>query len=249
MNSTKTKNLLPARRQKRKMVSLWIHTMEHAVNPVGTANLLNDLCPDDLVTTGLLKGVFRHDALNLRPGKASETVLITNHNELLVRRFAYRHGISMVAAADLLFWSGLHYRHGNDLAKIPLIVKVSTIPAEVKPDAQKKSYTKSGLGQRCTIRLTSELESRLLDYGEKYGDLLRKWMKQYVDNPVPFKDSSNFHLEDDRTGQPVMTVSFLPWQVGLLCEIESAFGCCRSQALMKILIAIGAAQGDSFRLT
>ena len=238
MNTNKNQSLAP----KRKRVSVWIHSMTHKANPVGTANLLNGLVPDDLVTLALLKGVYRHDALNLMPGRAAETIEITSQNEALIRRFAKKHGISMVAAADLLFWSGLNYRHGKDLAKLPVVAKAPTLPDETKPETKTKGRPKSGQGQRAPIRLTSELESRLLDYGAKYGNLLRKWMKQYADNPVPFVDCSNFQLESGRTDRPVMAVSLQSWQVELLGEIESAFGCSRSQALMKILVAIGVAQ-------
>ncbi len=241
MTTTLNQNKNPNRRQKRNRVSLWIHSMTHEANPVGTANLMNGLVADDLVTVGLLKGVFRHDALNLMTGRPQETVEITSQNEFLVRRFAQKHGTSLVGAADLLFWSGLNYRHGKDLAKIPVMAKAPTLPEESKPEAKTKGRPKSGQGQRCTIRLTSELESRLLDYGAKYGNLLRKWMKQYAENPVPFVDCSNFQLESGRTERPVMAVALLPWQVELLNEIELAFGCSRSQALMKILVAIGVA--------
>lgn len=237
-----TTNKTPSRRQKRRIVSVWIHSMTWEANPVGTANLMNGLVADDLVTMGLLKGVFRHDCLNLRPGKATETIEVTNHTEFLIRKFAKQHGTTMVGAADMLFWSGLNYRHGKDLAKIPVLAKAPVVPKESKPETKTKGRPKSGQGQRCTIRLTSELESRLLDYGAKYGNLLRKWMKQYVENPVPFVDCSNIQLEPGRTDRPVMAVAFLPWQVELLDEIESAFGCSRSQALMKILVAIGVAR-------
>lgn len=72
---------------------------------------------------------------------------------------------------------------------------------------------------------------------------MRKWMKQYVDNPVLFSDCSNFELDEGRSNRPQLRMAFMPWQVELLTEIESAFGCSRSQALMKILVAIGLAGG------
>ncbi len=218
----------------------------HVHSPAGDefplSSLLDGLDPDELVNLGLLKGVNRHDALGLKSSRPTESIRVSAKTAGLVERFAKQHGTTMVGAADMLFWSGLNYRHGKDLAKIPVLAKAAVVPEESKSEAKTKGRPKSGQGQRCTIRLTSELESRLLDYGAKYGNLLRKWMKQYVENPVPFVDCSNFQLEPGRTDRPVMAVALLPWQVEILNEIESAFGCSRSQALMKILVAIGVAR-------
>jgi hypothetical protein len=219
-----------------------LHVHSPADDELPLAALLDGLDPDELVTLGLLKGVSRHDALGLKSSRPTESIRVSAKTAGLVERFAQKHGTTLVAAADLLFWSGLNYRHGKDLAKLPVVAKAPTLPDETKPETKTKGRPKSGQGQRAPIRLTTELESRLLDYGAKYGNLLRKWMKQYADNPVPFVDCSNFQLESGRTDRPVMAVSLLPWQVELLGEIESAFGCSRSQALMKILVAIGVAQ-------
>lgn len=202
--------------------------------------LLNGLTVDEVIAVGLLRGQYRHDSLGLSSRRFGVT--ISGRTAYLVKRFAQRHGISLIAAMDLLFWSGLNYRYGQDLPALPPVAKAPTFPEVVLPEVKTRGRPKTGAGQHCPIRLTAELETRLRDYGEKYGNLLRKWMKQYVDSGVTFKDSSHFIPESGRTDRPVMAVSLLPWQVELLNEIESAFGCSRSQALMKILVAIGVAQ-------
>lgn len=202
--------------------------------------VLNGLSLDEVVLVGLQRGVYRHDALSLSSRRRE--VFVSGRTAYLVRRFAQQHGVSLVAAMDLLFWSGLNYRYGQDLPGLPTMAKAPTLPEEVKPDGKTKGRPKTGTGKASSIRLSPAIESQLFDYGAKYGNLIRKWMKQYVENPVPFKDSTYFHLDSGRNDRPQLQVSFLPWQVELLNEIESAFGCSRSQALMKILVAIGVAQ-------
>lgn len=200
---------------------------------------LNGLTVDDVVSVGLLKGQFRHDSFGL--SSRQKGVVVSKRTAYLVRRYAQQHGTSLVAAMDLLFWSGLNYRYGQDLPVLPTVAKALTMPEVLPSEIKTRGRPKTGRGTNSHFRLTPELETRLKDYGEKYGNLLRKWMKQYVENPVPFKDSTPFQLDGGRNDRPQLGVSFLPWQVELLTEIELAFGCSRSQALMKILVAIGVA--------
>ena len=217
--------------------TLYLHLPENLTDFRG---LLNGLTVDEVIAVGLQRGQYRHDSLGLSSRRFG--VMVSGRTAYLVKRFAQRHGISLIAAMDLLFWSGLNYRHGKDLPRLPSYAKAPTFPEVVLPEVKTRGRPKTGQGRVLSIRLTPSLETRLKDYGENYGNLLRKWMKKYVENPVPFKDSTSFQLDSGRNARPQLDVSFLPWQVELLNEIESAFGCSRSQALMKILVAIGVAQ-------
>lgn len=204
-------------------------------------SLLNGLSPDELVQLGLTKGPRRHDQLGLNPSKAQDVLQVSARTEYLVRRFARQHCLTMVAAFDILLWSGLQYRHGQNSDLLPVTINVPVLTVAPDDGFVRRGRPKTGLGQSNSIRLTSELENRLHDYGAKYGNLIRKWMKQYLDNPVPLMDCHSYALDNGRNDRPQLKVSFLKWQQELLKEVELAFGCTRSQALLKILVAVGVA--------
>lgn len=115
--------------------------------PHCVANLreyLNGLTVEELVSASLQHGQNRHDHLNLGSNRTS--VAVSDKTAYLVRRFAKRHGISLIGAFDILLWSGLYFRHGKDLPKLPTLAKAPVMPEQIKPDGKTKGRPRSGQG-------------------------------------------------------------------------------------------------------
>ena len=209
-------------------------------NVISIKEQLNGLVVDHLVSVAVQHGVSRHNHLGLSLNRTS--VLISGQTQYLVARFADFHGLSDGNALDILVWSGFQYKHGVNLEPFPSVVEVSDVNHPRMLDANLriagvKGRPKTGQGRVCDLRLPEKLDFRIRGYGSRYAELVRELMLSYVDNPVPFMDCSGVMISP--FSSTPLRVSLLPWQVELLKEIEFAFGCTRSQALLKILVAIG----------